>query len=104
MSASKPLRRDKDWLPMNLAGQIALAVALLAGLVLTGMLFLITDNRNRTYLEVITAHQLTQDSLMPAMLIAGLALVVVSAAISGLIALRASFRYAGPIYRIELNL
>jgi hypothetical protein len=104
MPGNKAFRLNKDWLPLNLAGRVALGVALLAGLVLTGMLFLITDSRNLAYLEVITAHQLTQESLLPAILIAGLALVAISAGISGLIALRASFRYAGPIYRIELNL
>ena len=104
MPTNELLRHEKGRLSLNLAGQVAFGVALLAALVLTGMLFLITDNYNRAYLEVITAHQLTQESLLPAILISGLALVAISAGISGLIALRASFRYAGPIYRIELNL
>jgi methyl-accepting chemotaxis protein len=104
MPGNEAVLHNKNRLPLNLAGRVALGVALLAALVLTSMLLLITDNRNRAYLEVITAHQLTQDSLLPAMLAAGLALVVISAGISGLIALRASFRYAGPLYRIELNL
>lgn len=104
MPGNELVRHDNNRLSLKLAGRVALGVALLSALVLTGMLLLITDNRNRAYLEVITAHQLTQDSLLPAMLVAGLALVVISAGISGLIALRASFRYAGPIYRIELNL
>lgn len=90
--------------PLDLAGRIALGVALAGALALAILLLLIANDGGHTYLEVVTAHQLSHESLGPAMLIAGLVLLTLSAAMTWLIALQASFRYAGPLYRIERNL
>lgn len=89
--------------PLRVAGWVSLAVALTASCLLA--LFLAwSDEAGHVYLEVVTRHQATRAALLPALLAAGLALLAVSATVAWLVALGASFRYAGPLYRLERNL
>jgi 4-amino-4-deoxy-L-arabinose transferase-like glycosyltransferase len=89
---------------LRVAGWVALAVALTAVLLLAALLLFVSDGAGHSYLEAVTRQQATRDALAPALWAAGLALVAVSATVAWLAALHASFRYAGPLYRLERNL
>jgi len=57
-----------------------------------------------SYFDVVRAHVLTHRQLGPALLVGGLILLVLVAAITWLVALYGSFRFAGPLYRFTRNL
>ena len=84
--------------------RIAGGTSLLAGLVLLGVVFWIGDSGGSSYFDVVRAHVLTQRQLGPALLVGGLILLVLVAAITWLVALYGSFRIAGPLYRFTRNL
>lgn len=85
-------------------GRISLWIGLCAGAGLALVLYLLTNSTGQSYGGVFQAHSLTQERLGPAMLLGGLFLLGFIAALTGLIALYASFRVAGPLFRLSRNL
>ena len=84
--------------------RISLWIGIGAGVGLAVLLYLLTNTTGQTYGGLIQSHSLAQYRLGPAMLIGGLFLLVLTAALTGLIALYSSFRVAGPLYRLSRNL
>lgn len=84
--------------------KIALSVAAVAWIGLLLAIFLITDENGADYAHIISSHSLTRQSLGPAILVFGLAMVIVASISTWLIALYSSFRIAGPLYRFSQNL
>ena len=85
-------------------GKIALAVGLLAAGGLTVTLHVLTDASGSTYGALIQSHSMTQQQLAPALVVGGLFLLALSGVLTWLISLYSSFRIAGPLYRLALNL
>ena len=80
----------------------SVAVASFLGLIL--VLLLVSDNDAATYGEVVGAYGLARQNLGPAMAIFGLVAVTVAGVSAWLFSLYASFRIAGPLYRLSRNL
>jgi hypothetical protein len=89
---------------LKVTGTVALVVGSLSFATLLLLLVFISDNAGDTYWDVVRSGSVTQQSLGPGMLLAGLFLVSASAAITWLISLYASFRIAGPLFRISRNM
>jgi hypothetical protein len=85
-------------------GKVSLMVGAAAFMTLLLVLAYITDKSGTSYWEVVKSRSMTRQSLGPAMLVAGLSLVAVTALMTWLISLYASFRVAGPLYRFSRNL
>lgn len=92
------------FLHLKLVAKIGVAVATLAALALVTVVLLITNGAGDSYDAIIRSNSLTRQHLGMAMLVAGLALVVVAGLITWLIVLYTSFRVAGPLYRFSQNL
>ena len=84
--------------------RISLWIGIGAGAGLAVVLYLLTNLTGQSYGGLIQSYSLAQYRLGPAMLIGGLFLLVLTAALTGLIALYSSFRVAGPLFRLSRNL
>ena len=84
--------------------RISLWIGIGAGVGLTVVLYLLTNTTGQSYGGLIQSYSLAQYRLGPAMLIGGLILLGLTAALTGLIALYSSFRVAGPLFRLSRNL
>ncbi len=89
---------------LKLVAKISCAIALVAGLVLLAAFTVITGSDGDTYGHIVRARSLTRAQLGPAMLVAGLLLVLVACAITSLIVFYSAYRVAGPLYRFACNL
>jgi len=84
--------------------RISLWIGICAGAGLAVVLYLLTNTTGQSYGGLIQSYSLAQYRLGPAMLIGGLFLLVLTASLTGLIALYSSFRVAGPLFRLSRNL
>ncbi len=91
-------------LDVKLIANIGLSVAGASGLGLLLVLVLVGDERASGYARMIGALDLARQSLGSAMLIFGLVMVGFAGITTWLLSLYASFRIAGPLYRISRDL
>lgn len=91
-------------LEVRMVAKIGLSVAVASGLGLLLVLLQLSDDTASGYGQIVGAWGLARDSLGPAMLVFGLALVGFAGLSAWLFSLYASFRIAGPLYRISRNL
>jgi hypothetical protein len=98
--------RDHLHVPPNfkLVAKIGLSVAATALLGLLLALFVLSDDKASGYGEIIGAFSLAKKNLAPVMIVFGLAMVCFAGVSTWLFALYASFRIAGPMFRISRNL
>jgi len=89
---------------LKLVSRIALLTTVVAILVLSTVVFFLSNESGITYAEVFRSRWLTQIHLDKALLIAGLILLGFVAFITWLISLYSSFRIAGPLYRFAQNM
>ena len=89
---------------LKLVAKISVAIGALAALVLLAVFVFIAGDAGDSYGAIVRAHSMTRAQLGPAMLVAGLLLVLFASAITGLIVFYSSFRVAGPLYRFTRNL
>lgn len=89
---------------IQLVAKIGLSVAAASFLGLLLVLFVLSDDKASGYGQVIGAFGLAKENLAPAMLGFGLAMVSFAGISTWLFTLYASFRIAGPVYRISRNL
>lgn len=80
----------------------SVAAASLLGLLLA--LFALSDDNANGYGQIIGAFGLAKENLAPVMTIFGLAIACFAGVSTWLFALYASFRIAGPVYRLSRNL
>ncbi len=88
----------------RLVARIGASVAAVSLLGLVLVLLLVSDNDAATYGEIIGAYGLARQNLGPAMAIFGLTAATLAGVSAWLFSLYASFRIAGPLYRISRNL
>lgn len=91
-------------LHVKLISKVAIFTSLCASAVLLTLLFVISEEGQGNYLQIIQAHTITRQQLSSSMLIAVLLLLVIIGISVWLISLFSSFRIAGPLYRLSLNL
>ena len=91
-------------LEVRMVAKIGLSVAVAAGLGLLLVFLRLSDDTASGYGQIVGALGLARDSLGPAMLVFGLALVGFAGLSAWLFSLYASFRIAGPLYRISRDL
>ena len=84
--------------------KISLGVGAVATIGLLLVLFLIVDDEGKEYSHIILSHSLTRQNLALALLVFGLAIVVITSIITWFISLYSSFRIAGPLFRFSQNL
>jgi len=99
MSPQSPALFHLKWV-----AKVALLVGGVAAAALLLAILLITDDNGTDYAHVLANHSLTQRNLTPTLWAFGLALVVIAATTTWLIALYSSFRMAGPLFRLSENL
>lgn len=85
-------------------GAVALVVGALSFAALLFPLTFINNDAGSTYWSVIKSGSVTRQSLASVMLLAGLLLISAAAIVTWLIALYASFRIAGPLFRFSRNM
>ena len=88
----------------KLVAKIGVSVAAISCLGLVLVLLLLRDDDAASYAEVIGAYGQAQRNLGPAMAIFGLTATAFAGLSTWLFSLYASFRIAGPLYRIARNL
>lgn len=81
---------------------LSVAAASLAGLVV--VLWVVHDPQSSEYGEMISAVGMVKEALLPAMLVFTLSITVFAGVTAWLFSLYASFRIAGPLFRIARNL
>jgi len=91
-------------LDVKLVAKIALSVAFASGVSLLLVLLALSDERGLGYGQIIGAFGFAKESLGPAMLVSGLGIVGIAGISAWLFSLYASFRIAGPLYRISRDL
>ncbi len=91
-------------LDFKLVAKIGLSVAVASCLGLLLVLIPVSDEKASGYGQIIGAFGLARQSLGPAMLVFGLAMVSFAGITTWLFSLYASFRVAGPLYRISRDL
>lgn len=89
---------------IKIIGTVSLAVGTLSFAVLFLLFAYIKNDTTSTYWSFIQSGSITRHSLGPGMLLAGLLLISAAAAITWLVALYASFRIAGPLFRFSQNM
>ena len=89
---------------LKLVGKISAALALTSAAGLAMVIALLTSDKGANYREIIAAYGVAHENLQPALLVFGLAMVVVAALTTWLVTLYASFGFAGPLYRFSRNL
>ena len=87
-----------------MVAKIGLSVAAAASLGLLAVLGLVSDDQAGSYRQIIGALDLARQSLGPALLVLGLALTGFAGISAWLFSLYASFRIAGPLYRMARDL
>ena len=91
-------------LDVKLVAKVGLSVAAAAGIGLLLVLALVSDGTGTSYRGIVGAYGLARQSLGPAMLVFGLTMVGFAGITTWLFSLYASFRIAGPLYRISRDL
>jgi hypothetical protein len=91
-------------LDVKLVAKIGLSVAVASCIGLLLVLLLLSDDNASGYGQVIGAFGIASKSLGPAMLVFGLAMASFAGITAWLFSLYASFRIAGPLYRISRDL
>jgi hypothetical protein len=91
-------------LDVKLVAKIGLSVAVASCVGLVLVLLLLSDHKASGYGQIVGALGLARDTLGPAMLLFGLATVGFAGVSAWLFSLYASFRIAGPLYRISRDL
>lgn len=91
-------------LRMRLVARITLIVSAVSCLGILLALTFITDDSGTSYSTIIRSHSLSRQHLAPALLIAGLFLVLFSSIVTRRVSHRTSFYIAGPLYRFACNL
>jgi len=89
---------------LKLVGKISAALALTAAAGLAMVIALLASDKGANYREIIAAYGVAHENLQLALLVFGLAMVVVAALTTWLVTLYASFGFAGPLYRFSRNL
>lgn len=89
---------------IKIIGTVSLVVGALSFVVLFLLLAYIKSDTASTYWSFIHSGSITRQSLGPGMLLAGLLLTSAAAVITWLVALYASFRIAGPLFRFSQNM
>lgn len=102
--STSTLRRAHVPLDVKLVATIGLSVAIAACAGLALVLFLLSDGSGGRYGQVIGVYGRARQSLGPAMLVFGLAMVGFAGITAWVFSLYASFRIAGPLYRISRDL
>ncbi len=87
-----------------MVAKIGLSVAGAASLGLLLVLGLVSDDSASSYGQIVGAFDLARQSLGPALLVLGLALTGFAGISAWLFSLYASFRVAGPLYRMARDL
>lgn len=90
-------------LRLRLVSKITLTVSAISCLGILLVLTFITDDPGVSYSAIIRSHNLSRQHLAPALLIAGLFLVLFSGIVTWLISHRTSFHIADPLYRFARN-
>jgi hypothetical protein len=89
---------------LRLVSKIAASIAAISGIGLALVVALLIDDRAGSYRQFIATYGFARENLASALLLFGLVMVVVSATVTWLVTLYASFSFAGPIYRFCRNL
>lgn len=89
---------------LKLVGKISVVLALTAATGLTLVIARLVSEKGTSYREIISAYGVAHENLLLALLVFGLAMVVVAAMATWLVTLYASFGFAGPLYRFSRNL
>ena len=90
---------------LRLTAKIAVSVSLVGTLVLLlALYFLLRNQPEENYLQVIQSLTIGQDQLALAMLIGGSLIVLVAGLLTWFIILYSSARVAGPLYRFSKNI
>jgi len=100
-------RNEQDGLRnlhVKLISKVAIFTSLCASVVLLTLLFVISEEGQGNYLQIIQAHTITRQQLSSSMLVAVLLLLAIIGISVWLISLFSSFRIAGPLYRLTQNL
>jgi len=92
------------YLHLKLVAKMAIFTGLAAAIFLFFLVFFVSEDSGATYLEIIQDHSITRAHLRPVMTLAALVLLMLVGFSVGVIALYASFRVAGPLYRFAHNL
>lgn len=87
-----------------LVARIALGVALAAAAALYGAIAYIDTGAGDGYAGAVRAFSMSRESEGPAMMVAGVIILCTACVFTWLIALYASFRIAGPLYRFTRNM
>lgn len=88
----------------KLVAKIGLSVAVASFVGLLAVLLVINDGSAEGYGQIIGSVGMVKEALAPAMLIFGLAIVSFAGVVTWLFALYASFRVAGPLFRIASDI
>ncbi len=91
-------------LRFKMISRIALATTLAAGAVLVAAVLLLEDGQGMDYFSLVQSYTVTQKNLDAMLIIAGLFLLFCVGAASWVLTLYASFRIAGPLFRMARNL
>ena len=91
-------------LQLKLITKVAIFTGLCASVVLLVLLFVISEEGQGSYLQIIQAHTITRQQLGSSMLIAVLLLLGIIGISVWILSLFSSFRIAGPLYRLTQNL
>ncbi|MDD5176548.1 MAG: hypothetical protein PHQ05_09030 [Sterolibacterium sp.] len=91
-------------LDFKLVAKIGLCVAVVSCLGLLLTLLLVGEEKATGYRQIVSAYGMVRQSLGPAMLVFGLAMVAFAGIVTWLFSLYTSFRIAGPLCRISRNL
>ena len=91
-------------LDVKLVAKIGLSVAVASCLGLLLVLIPVSDEKASGYGQIVGAFGLARENLGPAMLVFGLAMISFAGITTWLFSLYASFRIAGPLYRISRDL
>lgn len=89
---------------VRLVARIALSVAAAACLGLLAIVLLVSEGAATTYGGAIGAADTARQNLRPALFAFGLAMVAIAGMAAWFFSLYASFRIAGPLYRLSRNL
>ncbi len=90
---------------LRLTARVAVSVSLVGSIVLVVTLyFLLRDQPQESYYQIIQSLTRSKDRLMLAMFAAGTLIVLMAGLITWLITLYSSHRVAGPLYRFSKNL
>ena len=91
-------------LHLKLVGKVALSTGICAAIILSLLVFFVSEDNGASYLEVIQSYTISRAHLRPLITLSALLLIMLVGLSVGLIALYTSFRIAGPLYRFTHNL